>query len=771
MPASEFQKKLNLQYPDQILKKRGDDCNFSFDKYISTPKENIWKDLTKEESEGLLEFLYQDLSLNLTTYQNATAWDNYIDTYELLPPNKSDAIAYLDFDNSPPARYARVDTYFGTTESPHYKQLKVGPLPVSENTTIETLSYIYHNGGITPDPRADSRSWYQFARKEAYGISDIILDLFNATFTEEQEDLVIASVDPLTFEDDKVFIWFSFRDGGESVNWGTGYILPQDLHWKCDVTGRDPSKWSVVGWYTGGIFYNSTDSFRKAWEEGKVEKPIFNKFDYLIDVTDKSEGALPLDDLPPPSIVMPGSLRFSIDQEENYVEWMDFSFYITHGRDSGIRLHEIKYKGQRIIYELGLDEAIAHYAGSNPDSAGTAFLDGYYGFGTSAVRLIPGYDVPYYAHLLNASYHNGDDTITFTNSIGLFEFDPGYPIQRHTTNRYISVTKNPKFVVRYIATIGNYDYMFDYSFALDGSIEVGVRASGYLHGGHVEGMSDYGFNITQGLSGAMHDHVLNFKADFDINGSNNTLFKTDLVPHTEVFPWSNGNEINTFKLNKTMIQNEDEGKINWPGNADSMLYIGNSDVKNEYGEIPSYRIFPGHSPTHLIQQHSSSLKESGNFGKHHIYVAKRKDSEPRSSSKHNNNYPMDPPVNFDNFFDGENLEQEDIVLWFNLGMHHVPHTGDLPNTVFTTAQSSMMISPLNYLYKDPSRETVHQIRIDLQEDEQNEGLFLTQTELFGQGVSSCSVNSSDFSPLEFGTFYREQIVLKHPMIMREGGLY
>ena len=38
-----------------------------------------------------------------------------------------------------------------------------------------------------------------------------------------------------------------------------------------------------------------------------------------------------------------------------------------------------------------------------------------------------------------------------------------------------------------------------------------------------------------------------------------------------------------------------------------------------------------------------------------------------------------PLIDFNNFFDGDNLIQEDLVLWFNLGMHHVPHTGDLPN--------------------------------------------------------------------------------------------
>lgn len=72
---------------------------------------------------------------------------------------------------------------------------------------------------------------------------------------------------------------------------------------------------------------------------------------------------------------------------------MDFSFFIGFTRDTGIRLFDIKYKvsvsaqylveqdagadepyswfkGERIIYELGLMEAIAHYAGKSVVVAG-----------------------------------------------------------------------------------------------------------------------------------------------------------------------------------------------------------------------------------------------------------------------------------------------------------------------------------------------------------------------------------------------------------------
>jgi primary-amine oxidase len=39
-----------------------------------------------------------------------------------------------------------------------------------------------------------------------------------------------------------------------------------------------------------------------------------------------------------------------------------------------MRLHDIKFQGERIIYSLGLEEAIAQYAGNDPVQSGTAYL-------------------------------------------------------------------------------------------------------------------------------------------------------------------------------------------------------------------------------------------------------------------------------------------------------------------------------------------------------------------------------------------------------------
>lgn len=68
------------------------------------------------------------------------------------------------------------------------------------------------------------------------------------------------------------------------------------------------------------------------------------------------------------------------------------------------------------------------------------------------------------------------------------------------------------------------------------------------------------------------------------------------------------------------------------------------------------------------------------------------------------NLPGKPTVDFHSFFNGENLNQSDLVAWINIGMHHLPQAEDSPTTKTNIAQSSFILTPLNYFDADISLE-------------------------------------------------------------------
>ncbi|KAK6581156.1 hypothetical protein PZA11_006644 [Diplocarpon coronariae] len=199
------------------------------------------------------------------------------------------------------------------------------------------------------------------------------------------------------------------------------------------------------------------------------------------------------------------------------------------------------------------------------------------------------------------------------------------------------------------------------------------------------------------------------------------------VATSEVYSWSQGKKRNTMKLERATVETEDTSRLNWaPNGANAFI--------NRYGESRGYALHQPSPTIHLTVRDSRNLEKSASWAKHDLYVTRQHDTEPRSSHPYQSQDVFNPPVDFDAFFDGESL-QEDLVVWANVGTHHVPHTGDLPNTVLTTAHSSLVLSPVKSLMGSPSRETVNMVQM-LYGGEQG-----TTVETFGQGTAECAVRS------------------------------
>lgn len=89
-------------------------------------------------------------------------------------------------------------------------------------------------------------------------------------------------------------------------------------------------------------------------------------------------------------------------------------------------------------------------------------------------------------------------------------------------------------------------------------------------------------------------------------------------------------------------------------------------------------------------------------------------------------------------------------------MHHIPNMADLPNTVMTTAVSSMMIAPHNYFPGDLSRRTIHQARLAY-----NEKSIVTDKKTFGTKQPTCAYDMNKAAP-DLSTFVGEIQIPKFP---------
>jgi primary-amine oxidase len=149
-----------------------------------------------------------------------------------------------------------------------------------------------------------------------------------------------------------------------------------------------------------------------------------------------------------------------------------------------------------------------------------------------------------------------------------------------------------------------------------------------------------------------------------------------------------------MQMETSFIETED--RFNWGDNSGTMLCVVNKDKKNTWGENRGYRIIPGRSAIHLTPQTSPWSQKNSEFAKQNIAVSRVHDTEPLANSFQNVNLPQAPQQDFSKFFDGESLDQEDLVVWFNLGMHHFTRAEDIPVTLYTEAYSSIVFAPQNF---------------------------------------------------------------------------
>jgi len=114
---------------------------------------------------------------------------------------------------------------------------------------------------------------------------------------------------------------------------------------------------------------------------------------------------------------------------------------------------------------------------------------------------------------------------------------------------------------------------------------------------------------------------------------------------------------------------------------------------------------------------STLIKKNAQWYHHQVSVSVQKDTEPSSSAALNQNLPWDPLVDFDKFFDGEDLNQTDLVVWVTVGMNHFANTQDIPNSVYPGTHCSFILTPFNYFDREPAtNDATERVWIENHED-------------------------------------------------------
>jgi primary-amine oxidase len=424
---------------------------------------------------------------------------------------------------------------------------------------------------------------------------------------------------------------------------------------------------------------------------------------------ERSIGAL-RDPRKPTLLSQPSGKNFRIGGHE--VTWGNWRFHVRVDPRVGTVISLASWRDadawRSVLYQGYLSEMFVPYMDAEYGWQSRTYFDtGEYGAGLLASPLKSGVDCPETASFLAADF--ADDKgqpFTTPNAICVFERGSGDPIWRHyeVVNQTYEGRPNVELVVRMAASIGNYDYLFDWVFNDAAEIEVRVGATGIdaLKGVASKAMGDpsasddtrFGTLVAPNLVAVNHDHYFNFRLDLDVDGTRNS-FNHDVYRRVRLPADSPRRSI--YVVERQIAETESAAAID-TGHGPSKLRVMNESRTNGVGNPVSYEVLAV-SHARLLLDPDDWPARRARFLEHDVWVTPYEAEERYAGGRYvlmgrgEDSLPVwaarDRPI-----------RNRDLVVWVNLGMHHLTRAEDLP--VMPTLWHSFKLRPHNFFDRNPA---------------------------------------------------------------------
>ncbi|KAM9308021.1 diamine oxidase [copper-containing]-like [Gastrophryne carolinensis] len=673
-------------------------------------KAAVFSDLTPSEMRSVRSFLMQQPDLKLVSRQKKLS-DNMIFMMELNLPKKKDVLSFLDRDGPRPQREARVIIFFGNQPNPNITEYIVGPASEPQYykpTTPEGKSMLRFEA--RPLTVLENKLIDGKVLEVAKEFDHILLELSGFSFHNcSDRCLIRILVTPSGLKPGERRSWIMFARKVESF-----YLHPIGFEILLNHHSLNPEEWTLEKLWYNGQYFDSVEEFIRKYERNEVTKnplPKFDENDLYSSFKPRGEFKAKTN-IHGPKICEPQGKRYKV--LGNYVEYTGWSFAYGVRSTAGPQLFDIRYNNERIAYEVSLQEAISFYSGATPAAMQTNYIDSGWAMGKVHFELAKGIDCPEVATYLDLySFYDSDKPVRYQNALCIFELPTGMPLRRHFEAgrnggyKFYAGVENHVLVVRTTSTVGNYDYFWDFIFYQNGVIEVTVSATGYIQTSFFtpDGLS-YGNRVYTYALGNIHTHLVNYKVDLDVAGTENSFETVDRKFEKRPNPWSPGKFIIQSRMDHIPRTTEKQATFNIQSSAPRYLMFQNPNEKNKWGHTKSYRIQYNSGSAGSVLPRGWGLEKAVPWARYKLAVTRHKDSEMTSSNIYAQMDPWDPSIHFENFIsDNEDIVNQDLVAWVTVGFLHIPHAEDIPNTAIPGNSPGFFLRPFNFFDEDPSVAT------------------------------------------------------------------
>jgi primary-amine oxidase len=399
----------------------------------------------------------------------------------------------------------------------------------------------------------------------------------------------------------------------------------------------------------------------------------------------------------------------------NTLHWRNWDFHVRLDSRVGLVLSTVTYndKGakRKVMYEGSLGGMIVPYGDPDVGWYFKAYLDsGEYGMGTLTSPIEPNKDAPQNAVLLDATLADYTGApVKVPRAIAVFERYADPEFKHQEMGKPNLSAERRELVVRWISTVGNYDYLFDWVFAENGTIGINAGATGIeaVKGVKSRTMQDataaedtrYGTLLDHHIVGTTHQHIYNFRLDLDVDGEKNSLTEVDPVvaPNTRGGPRTSAMQT----VQRTVATEQQAAQKFDPS---TIRLLSNPARSNRVGNPVSYQIIPYAGGTHPIAKGANFAKDEWinhrlSFMDRQLRVTRYNPDELFPEGKYPNRSNKDTGLGRFTA-DNQDIVDTDNVVWLTTGTTHVARAEEWP--IMPTEWVHALLKPWNFFDETPT---------------------------------------------------------------------
>jgi primary-amine oxidase len=290
-----------------------------------------------------------------------------------------------------------------------------------------------------------------------------------------------------------------------------------------------------------------------------------------------------------------------------------------------------------------------------------------------------GVDVPPIAKLFTSRFVDEFGNVYgIRNSFAIYEQDAGMLWRHFDFGIGIFGRRGRQLVLTHTNTIGNYDYAIYWIFNQDGKIDVRVGLTGQLENRGTRFTKEseeikFGELVAKRLIGTNHQHSMNFRLDFDLDGRKNRVIEhnTKRIRSCKENPCANA-----WIDDEKVLTTEKKAKRDLNIETSRHWVVVNENSRTRLGHHRGYALEPLPN-TFALQGLSTRIAKRTLFTRHHLFVTRFKDNELDAMGE----YPVEQPVDVGlkkYIANNENIVDKDIVLWYTINFSHAPRVEEHP---------------------------------------------------------------------------------------------